>query len=180
MEALQSDCAVSTFLTEQLDLQVIRDLQREFHIEKGEKPIFAEFSDHHNESKSSCKLLEPLEATLESIHESLSPMYLLDTAGNDATKASAYGTRTLNRNQCLASLEALKNAKPTLNRADPQNNLAINASGIYILKNSPYSIDSTNGQPKPLNMQQLYSEKCLQTLSLIQDIYHSKMTFNKM
>ncbi len=188
MKALKSDCTVSTFNIELLDLHAIQELEREFHMEKEkeEKTTCTEFSDDYSESKSGCKLLEsftPLEAALENIRESISPLYLMARARNNATKASAYGTRTLNRNRCLASLEALKNAKPTLNRADPRDVLAIDAYrstlGIYSLKNSPYSIDSMNGHPKPLNGQQLYIEKCLKTLSLIQDIYYFKMVFNE-
>ncbi len=188
MKAFKTGCTVSTFNTELLDLQAIQELEREFHMEKEkeERTTCTGFSDDYSESKSGCELLEPftpLEAALENICESISPPYLMDRTRNNATKASSYGTRTLNRTRCLASLKALKNAKPTLNRADPQDILALedyrSTLGIYTLKNSPYSIDSMNDQPKPLNKQPLYSEKCLKTLSLIQDIYYSKMAFNE-
>ncbi len=195
MKAFMSGCTISTFHTELLDLQAIEEIEREFHMEKEKEKkdtCSTGFSDDHGESKSGCKLLEPpftlLEsAALENIREPISPLSVMDRARSRATtKASACGSRTLNRNQCLALLETLKNAKPTtLNRDDPQDIFAIENSrrstlGTYRLKNSLYSPNSTSNQPKLLlNMQQQYSEKCLKILSLIQNIHYSKMAFNE-
>ncbi len=188
MKAFNSVCTTMTFNTERLDLEAIQELQREFHMEEEEeeeeKNICAGFSDDHGESKSGYKfLLEPftsLDAALKNISEPVTPLSVMGRTRNNATKASGYGTRKLNRNQCLASFEALKNIKPALNRDAPRDILAIEDArstlGIYRLKNS---LDSINNQPKPHYVQQLYGEKCLKIFSLIQDIYYSKLTFNE-